>query len=135
VILVDTGVIVAAADADDPDCEASIRALEAAVAPRLVHGLVIAETSYMLARNGGPGAEAPFLRAFVDGFFEVAATMPEDLARAADLVEQYRNLPLDASDAATIAVAERLGIEEILTLDGDFRIVRPTHVEAFSIKP
>jgi predicted nucleic acid-binding protein len=135
VSLVDTGVIVAAADADDPDGEASIRVLEGAAGPRLIHGLVIAEVSYMLARNGGAGAEAPFLRAIVDGYFQLVDLTAADLARAANLIERYRNLPLDASDATTVAVAERLGIGEILTLDGDFRIVRPAHVEAFRVAP
>jgi uncharacterized protein len=135
VILVDTSVLVAAADADDPDCEACIRALQEAPAPRLVTGLVIAEASYMLARNGGPGAEAPFLRSFAEGFLEVAPITAADLVRAAALVEQYSDLPLDASDATTVAVAERLGVSHVATLDSDFRVVRPAHGEAFTITP
>jgi predicted nucleic acid-binding protein len=45
------------------------------------------------------------------------------------------NLPLDASDACTVALAERLGITEVITIDNDFRVVRPAHVEAFVITP
>jgi uncharacterized protein len=45
-------------------------------------------------------------------------------------------LSLDLIDAATIAVAERLGLTTIATLDHrDFRTVRPAHVDAFNLIP
>ncbi|MDQ2738090.1 MAG: VapC toxin family PIN domain ribonuclease, partial [Actinomycetota bacterium] len=45
-------------------------------------------------------------------------------------------LPLGAVDATVIAVAERLGITEIATLDRrHFSVVRPAHVEAFTLLP
>jgi predicted nucleic acid-binding protein len=135
VILIDSGPLVAAAVADDQLHERCADALLRAEAPRLVVGPVIAEVSYLLAREAGPGAEAPFLRSFETGFLTLADLEPGDLTRAADLVEQYADLPLDATDACTIAVAERLGVTEIATIDNDFRVVRPRHVEVFAIVP
>ena len=45
--------------------------------------------------------------------------------RIAELVAQYRDLPLGTADASVIAAAERLGISEIATLDRrHFTIVR-----------
>ena len=50
----------------------------------------------------------------------------------AELVERYIDLPLGLVDAAVIAIAERLGLREVATVDHrHFRIVRPRHVEAF----
>ena len=50
----------------------------------------------------------------------------EDYERMAALVEQYATLPLGASDASVIALAERLDITEVATLDlRHFRVVRP----------
>ena len=44
------------------------------------------------------------------------------------------NLPLGAADASVIAVAERLRIRQILTLDrAHFSIVRPNHIDAFDL--
>jgi predicted nucleic acid-binding protein len=50
-ILVDTGPLVAAANRKDAHHAASGAALAAAPPPRLVPGLVIAEVSYLLARD------------------------------------------------------------------------------------
>ncbi|WTY93308.1 hypothetical protein OG589_39230 [Sphaerisporangium sp. NBC_01403] len=47
------------------------------------------------------------------------------------LVEAYAGLPLGAVDASVIAVAERLGITEVATLDRrHFTVVRPWHTTA-----
>ncbi|MFI7627711.1 hypothetical protein [Microbispora rosea] len=54
----------------------------------------------------------------------------------AELVERYVDLPLGLVDAAVIAIAERLGLREVATVDQrHFRIVRPRHVEAFTLLP
>ena len=54
----------------------------------------------------------------------------------ADLVETYTDLPLGTSDASVIAVAERLGVATVATLDQrHFRVVRPFHIEAFTLLP
>lgn len=46
------------------------------------------------------------------------------------------DLPLDLIDASLVAVAERLGLTTIATLDHrDFRVVRPTHCDAFELVP
>jgi uncharacterized protein len=54
----------------------------------------------------------------------------------AALVEQYADLPLGAVDASVIALAERLGIPEVATLDRrHFSVVRPLHVPTFHLLP
>jgi len=134
-ILVDTGPLVAAANRKDARHAESVAALAAASRPRLVPGLVIAEVCYLLARDAGTAVEAQFLRSF-SGFLTVVDVTAVDLDRAAELVEQYANLPLDATDACLVALAERLKITDIATLDRrDFGIVRPCHVNALTLVP
>ena len=59
-----------------------------------------------------------------------------DLRRMAELVRRYQNLPLGAADASVVAVAERLGIVQIATLDRrHFSIVRPSHAPMFKLFP
>lgn len=54
----------------------------------------------------------------------------------AELVRGYDDLPLGTTDASVIALAERLAIGEIATLDQrHFRVVRPSHVEALTLFP
>lgn len=90
----------------------------------------------MLARDGGAAQEAAFLRSFATGFLTVAELTAGDLARAAELVEQYGDLPLGGTDASVVALAERLDVADVATLDvRHFRVVRPAHVEAFTLLP
>jgi hypothetical protein len=98
--------------------------------------MVIAEVGYLLARDAGSSVEARFLRSFETGFLEVVSPAAEDLARAADLVEQYADLPLGTTDACIVALAERLNIAELVTLDQrHFNVVRPSHVKALKLTP
>ena len=64
---------------------------------------------------------------------DVTAT---DFVRMADLVAQYADLALGTTDAAVIAIAERLNIADIATLDRrHFTVVRPRHIPAFTLLP
>lgn len=59
-----------------------------------------------------------------------------DPIRIAELVAQYRDLPLGTVDASVIAVAERLDTIEVATLDRrHFSVVRPRHEVAFQLLP
>ena len=90
----------------------------------------------MLAEWVGTEVEAKFLDALADGNLEVVNLTTADIARMAELVRRYDDLPLGTTDASVIALAERLGIEEIATLDHRrFRVVRPSHVEALTLLP
>ena len=56
--------------------------------------------------------------------------------RIAELVARYHDLPLGTVDASVVALAERLRIEVIATLDRHhFTVVRPKHIRAFALLP
>jgi hypothetical protein len=127
-ILVDTGPLVAAANRNDTHHRASAKALAASPPPRLVPGMVIAEVAYLLARDAGASIEA--------GFLAIVSPTADDLTRVAELVEQYADLPLGATDACIVALAERLNITELVTLDQrHFNVVRPRHIQALTLIP
>lgn len=66
--------------------------------------------------------------------FELALLKREDMSRIAELVDRYDDLPLGTTDASVIALAERLGVDEIATLDHrHFRA--PNHARAFRLLP
>jgi predicted nucleic acid-binding protein len=139
VILVDTGPLVAAAlgaDADHHACVELLTGLHLARRRILIPSTVVAEVGYLLAREGGPRVEAGFLTSLADGDFASVNLTSADFRRMASLVEQYADLPLGTTDASLIALAERLDIAEIATLDRrHFTVVRPRHVEAFDLVP
>jgi predicted nucleic acid-binding protein len=65
-----------------------------------------------------------------------ACAKDQDIRRMAELVETYVDLPLGIVDAAVIAIAERLQLTEIATLDQrHFGVVRPSHTRAFTLLP
>jgi len=97
---------------------------------------VIAETAWLLLDRGGPDLQAGFLATVTTGRLEVLDLTADDWVRVLELVRTYADLTLDVIDASTVAVAERLGLTTIATLDHrDFRVVRPTHCEAFQLVP
>ncbi|MGH3997749.1 MAG: type II toxin-antitoxin system VapC family toxin [Pseudonocardiaceae bacterium] len=102
----------------------------------LLPATVSAEVGYLLDSYSGPAAEARFLRGVADGDFEPVDLTDDDYQRMSELVEQDADLPLGTTDASVIALAERLDINEIATLDRrHFTVVRPRHVDAFTLLP
>jgi predicted nucleic acid-binding protein len=59
-----------------------------------------------------------------------------DAGRMRELMEKYRDLPMDLADAALVRVAERDGLTDIFTLDRrHFAIYRAGRRRRFSILP
>ena len=97
---------------------------------------VLAEVSHFLNRHRLIGAEVRFLRLLADGIFPVVDPILADYARAADFVEEYANFPLGTVDALIAAMAERLKVTTLLTLDRrHFEAIRPSHCERFELVP
>lgn len=134
-ILVDAGPLVAAADANDANYGICVRYFATAPRPLIIPASVIPEVCYLLARDLGSRAEAAFLRSFPDELTLENVTAA-DIRRAADLVEQYDDLPLGMVDASVVAIGERLGLRTVATLDRrHFSVVRPRHLPAFDLVP
>jgi predicted nucleic acid-binding protein len=94
--IVDAGPLYAAADADDLDHEASLRALSRADLRLVVPALVVAEATYFVARRLGAVAESSFLRGL--GTIDIEGPSTEGFVRMAALVEQYADFPLGGTE-------------------------------------
>jgi predicted nucleic acid-binding protein len=135
-VLVDTGVMIAALDADDVDHAGCADLLRSRPGPMRVPMLVVAEATYFVQKRLGVEVEVRFLGDLGVGNFVAEPVEPTDWQRIAELVWQYRDFPLGTVDASVIAAAERLEINEIATLDRrHFGAVRPSHVDAFELLP
>jgi predicted nucleic acid-binding protein len=136
VIVVDTGRLVAMANEQDRHHARCVEWFETAPGPLLLPAPILTEVCYLLERERGAAVEAAFLRSVRDEIFTLVAITREDLDRMAELVETYSSLPLGAADASVIAVAERLKLAEVATLDRrHFTVVRPNHVDAPTLLP
>ncbi|CAN5130459.1 hypothetical protein BH23ACT9_BH23ACT9_39770 [soil metagenome] len=127
----DTGPLYAYVDADDRHHTTSLELLETHPGPLIVPTLVITEVAYLLASRLGPEPEVRFLADLAAGEFIVEPVAAGDWMRIAELVARYHHLPLGTVDASVVAAAERLGVDEIATLDHrHFTVVRPAHTAA-----
>lgn len=96
--------------------------------------LVIAEATFLLGRSATPAMEPRLLADLSSGAFQVEPVAAADWSRILELVLVYRDLKLGTADASVVAVAERLGISRVATLDRrHFSVVRPRHVERFEL--
>lgn len=126
----------AAQDRSDRHHNACERLLRTSEGPLLVPTLVVTEVCYFLERSGGAEAEVRLLGALAAGDLLMEHPSQADLIRMAELVWRYRDWPLGAVDASVVALAERLGVATIGTLDRrHFGAIKPAHVDAFDILP
>lgn len=135
-MIFDTGPLVAALDRDDQDHYRCAELLATAPGPLRVPGPVLTEVCYMLERKRGSAAEAVFLNALATEELDLIAVTTADLARMAELVATYADLPLGAVDASVLAVAERLDDLDVATLDRrHFTILRPSRGRILALHP
>jgi uncharacterized protein len=80
--------------------------------------------------------EVRFLGDLASGRFAVEPLHASHPVRIAELVAEYRDLPLGTVDASVIATAERLDATEVATLDRrHFSVVRPRHEVGLQLLP
>jgi uncharacterized protein len=131
-VLVDAGPLVALLDKRDPDHEACVSALKAIRDPLVTVWPAFAEAMYLL----GPSwlAQKALWSRLETEALTLAALDETDAPRMRELMEKYRDLPMDLADAALVRVAERESRTEIFTLDRKhFSVYRPGRRRRFSI--
>lgn len=122
-IVVDTGPLVALFDPRDglhEECRRRLRAMKSSLLTTLP---VLTEAFHILSPESR-GADR--LRAFVmEGGAALAPAGDADIERAFELMETYRNVPMDLADASVVVAAERLETRKVFTLDvRDFAVYR-----------
>ncbi len=97
---------------------------------------MVAETAWLVESRLGPVAESRFLAMATSDRFTIVDLNAADYDRTRVLIEAYADLGLGFVDASIVAVAERLGLTTIATLNArDFTVVRPAHCDAFELLP
>lgn len=102
----------------------------------LLPDMVLPELAYMVLRELDYQTLTTFLRSLASGELVMAQTLEEDLVRSAEILEKYADNKVDFVDCVIVAMAERLGITKILTVDRrHFALFRPKHCAVFEIAP
>ena len=135
-VLADTGALYALVNRSDAWHQRVRTWWESSREPILVPATVIPEATYLIATRLGSSYETAFVRALGAGELEIEPLLSEDVTRAADLLATYGDLPLGFVDASVVAMAERRGIDTLVTTDRrHFAVVRPAHVPRLRLVP
>ena len=134
-VIADTGFVVALANRSDAKHEV-VKAIYLQQKRILLPQTVLAEVAYLIGREAGVITVASFLKGLPMSQFSLLALLEEDVLRVAEILAQYADSRIDFVDASVMAVAERLNIVTVLTLDRrDFSLFRHRHCNSFVLVP
>ena len=95
-----------------------------------------AVTEAMFLLSDRPDGQTALARKLESQGFALAPMDNRDAPRIRELMNKYRDLPMDFTDAALVRVAEREGIDTIFTIDRrDFSVYRLFGRRNFRIVP
>ncbi len=133
--LTDAGPLIAIIDADEPDHDACVAALDELELPLVSTWPAFTEAMELLARIGGIEGQRALWRLVRTDRLVVADLSPHAVDRSARLMEQYADTPMDLADATLVAYAEEHGHRRIFALDSDFHIYRLHGRQHFEVIP
>jgi hypothetical protein len=129
-ILADTGPLFALIHARDVDHDRAVQFARMFTGLLITTWLVLAEVSYLLEQSDRRGIGA-LLGMVLDGHLAVADLGTEDVHYMRRLTAKYDTM--DLADSSLVAVGERLGILDVITLDRrDFSRYRTRARQAFT---
>lgn len=133
--LIDTGFMFAVLDKNDiahDSCSIVFKREPNMLLPEAV----LPELAYLIILSLGYQTLTTFLDYIVAGNLPLISTIPQDLERASEILKKYADSKIDYVDCMIMAIAERLNVKRILTVDRrDFSLFRPKHCDAFEIVP
>lgn len=134
--IVDTSVLYALTDRAEPSHGACVAALRAEREALIVPQAVLPEACHLIGSRLGAAAEATFVSGLAASDWALEPVSAGDLERVVALLRAYAQADIGFVDAVVVAIAERLGVRRIFTLDRrDFSLIRPAHLPAFELLP
>jgi predicted nucleic acid-binding protein len=136
VIVLDTGGLYAALDANEKLHPAAAAALKSARPPRLLSPFVLAELDYLIGHRIGHVAQLALLDEVGSGAYRLELFSPEDVERAAEIMTKYSDLCIGLADASVVVLAERHRTLDLLCTDErHFRALRGPRGKPFRLLP
>jgi predicted nucleic acid-binding protein len=136
VIVLDTGGLYAALDANEALHGRAIAALVAATPPRLVSPFVLAELDHLIGSRVGHQAQMALIAEVARGAYQLELFSAEDVGHAKRIMERYADLRIGLADASVVVLANRHRTLDLLCTDErHFRALRGQGGKAFRLLP
>ena len=132
-ILVDAGALIAFLDRTDPHHERCVETLKQIHDPLVTVWPALAEAMHLLADT--PFGVDQLCNMILEGVLQLMALDAGDIGRIKQLMQKYRDLPMDFADAALVCAAERERLTRIVTFDRHFAIYRLPRRARFTVLP
>jgi len=134
--ILDTSFLFALTDQSDRNHERVLAVAQTVSEPLVLPAVVLPEVCYLVASRLGHQAMRRFVFNMIPDAVQIESVTTEDLVRLHEILEQYSDNQLDFTDAAIIAIAERLNTTRVYTLDRrDFSTIRPSYCDYFELLP
>ncbi|MCY4072914.1 MAG: PIN domain-containing protein [Chloroflexi bacterium] len=102
----------------------------------LIPCVALPELTYLFIRDVGYRGVESFFAHFKDMSPQLVPIVPADVYKIHEITEMYASAEFDIVDCCIMALAERLQITRIATLDRrDFSIFRPRHCDFLELLP
>jgi predicted nucleic acid-binding protein len=136
VTLTDAGPLIAIINRNDPhhgECVTVLKQLpEAAMQTTWP---CYTEAMHILRQAGGYSAQRELWKLLLNGGLILHELSEFEIGRAAELMEKYRDRPMDLADATLVAAAETLGSIAIFAIDRDFLFYRLSDGRTLQVIP
>ncbi|MFW5859548.1 MAG: type II toxin-antitoxin system VapC family toxin [Planctomycetota bacterium] len=120
-VLADSGPLYALFDSDDPYHPICRNWLADWHGDLVTTSAVITETTHLLGRRIGTDAQLDLLE-WIGLAVEVDDATGDDLEAISAIIRKYHDLPADFADATLVALANRRGIYDVISVDSDFTV-------------
>ena len=133
--LTDAGALVALVDKNQPQntrCRATFAVLSLLL---MATWPAFTEAMYLVYQLGGWPLQRNVWRYVEEGTLQIHTSSVAEQERMRQLMEQYRDTPMDLADASPVATAEALSLRRIFTLDSDFYVYRINTTGVFEVAP
>ena len=135
-IVLDTGGLYAALDANEALHGRAVAALATARPPRVLSPFVLAELDYLFASRIGHQAQMALVDEIVRGAYQLELFSSEDMSHARRIMERYADLRIGLADASVVVLANRHRTLDLLSTDErHFRALRGTGGKPFRLLP
>ena len=135
-IVLETGGLYAAIDANEELHGRCVAALVAARPPRLVSPFVLAELDYLIGTRVGHQAQLSLIDEVVRGVYRLEPFGSEDVDRAKGVMQRYADLRIGLADASVVVLAQRSKTLTLLCTDErHFRALRGPGGKPFRLLP
>ncbi len=133
-ILADTSGLLSLYNRREPTHTSVAEAVAQEQGPFVVSPYVIAELDYLVATRLGTDAEQRVLAELASSAYVLATVDRDDLRACTELISRYAGIGV--TDASMLVLADRLGIDRVLTLDRrHFEAARTPLGRALAIVP